>query len=149
MVAGAGIPFTFRRGCSTIERVDDVSPETLPRSPDQACSALCGCVLLVAAVEGSGIPSRDALQAISPNPGRAGLHIVYALREAGSVTFDVVDLAGRIVPRIEPGERAAETWTDSWPATDAGGQRLRPGIYVVRMRAGDRVIGSRKLTLLE
>ncbi len=100
-------------------------------------------------VEGTPRPDRDALGGISPNPGRGALRIDYALRAEGEVAFDVLDMAGRRVASVEPGARSAGEWSASWRPADASGRRLAAGLYFVRMRLGDRVVGTRKLTLLE
>jgi hypothetical protein len=101
------------------------------------------------AVDGAAPPSRDELRSISPNPGRAGMRFDYALHDGGEVAFDVIDMAGRRVSRFEPGQKTAGEWTDAWPATDASGRPLRPGMYFIRMRTGDHIVGTRKVTLLE
>jgi hypothetical protein len=101
------------------------------------------------AVDNLPRPERDALRAISPNPGRAGLRLDYALRESGQPAFEFLDMAGRVVSRFEPGAKEAGLWTAAWPATDKAGRPLRAGLYFVRMRVGDHTIGTRKLTLLD
>jgi hypothetical protein len=101
------------------------------------------------AVDGSQLPDHDALKAISPNPGRTGIRFDYALHQGNHVAFDVWDVSGRLVSHIEPGDKGAGEWSDAWSATDTNGRPLHAGVYLVRMRAGDQVIGMRKVTLLE
>ena len=101
------------------------------------------------AVDDASRPDRDALRGVSPNPGRAGLQFQFALHDGGDVTFDVIDMAGRRVSRFEPGTRSAGEWAVAWPATDASGRPLAPGLYFVRMRLGERTVGTSKVTLLE
>ncbi len=103
----------------------------------------------VTAADGAPPPARDALHGASPNPGRAGLHLQYALHDAAEVTFDVIDMAGRRVAHLSPGAKGAGEWTEAWAATDEQGRALPSGLYFVRMRLGDRVVGTQKLTLLE
>jgi hypothetical protein len=103
----------------------------------------------VTAADGAPPPSRDELRSISPNPGRAGMRFDYALHDGGEVALDVIDMAGRQVSRLRLGQKGAGEWTDAWPATDEAGQPLRPGMYFIRIRAGSRVVGTRKVTLLE
>lgn len=93
-------------------------------------------------------PERDALHDAAPNPGRAGLMLAFALHDPGTVTFDVIDMAGRRVARVTPGARDPGEWSIPWAATGEGGRPLPPGLYFVRMRIGDRVVGTRKVTLL-
>jgi hypothetical protein len=94
-------------------------------------------------------PARDAFAALSPNPARGRIRLDYALRDGARVSFDVIDMAGRLVSRIEPGVRAAGQWQAAWEPRGADGRPLAPGVYLVRMRAGERTIGRRKLALLE
>jgi hypothetical protein len=103
----------------------------------------------VTAVDDAVRPDRDALNGVSPNPGRTGLHFDYALHEAGPVAFEVIDMAGRLVSRFEPASTSAGKWSAAWPGTGSSGQPLHPGVYFVRMRVGDRLVGTRKLTLLQ
>jgi hypothetical protein len=100
-------------------------------------------------VDGTQLPDRDALKAISPNPGRTGIRFDYALKQGNHVAFDVWDISGRLVSHLEPGDKGAGEWSDAWSATDTNGRPLHAGVYLVRMRAGDQVIGMRKVTLLE
>lgn len=87
----------------------------------------------VTAAETAPPPARDALRGASPNPGRAGLRLQYALHEGGDVTFDVIDMAGRRVAHVTPGAKGAGEWSEAWAATDELG----------------RVIGTQTLTLLD
>ncbi len=93
-------------------------------------------------------PANDALRGVSPNPGRSGLHLDFALRNGGEPVFEVVDMAGRVVAHVQPGARGAGQWTAAWAARDDGGRSLPSGLYFVRMRLDGRVVGTRKLTLL-
>jgi hypothetical protein len=94
-------------------------------------------------------PASDALGAISPNPGRGGMRFDFALHDPAAVSFEVMDMAGRVVSRLEPLSRGAGSWSEAWTARDARGRPLAAGLYFVRMRVGDRTVGMRKLTLLE
>jgi hypothetical protein len=100
-------------------------------------------------VDGTQLPDHDALKSISPNPGRSGIRIDYALHQSNHVAFDVWDISGRLVSHMEPGDKGAGEWSDAWSAKDTNGRPLHAGVYLVRMRAGDQVIGMRKVTLLE
>lgn len=93
-------------------------------------------------------PDRDALLAVVPNPGRGPVRIDYATRGDAAATFDLLDMAGRVVARLQPGGRGAGRWSQHWDARDAKGTAVPAGLYLVRMSIGARVIGSRKLVLL-
>ena len=51
--------------------------------------------------------------------------------------------------RFSPAEKGAGQWSVAWSAADDAGRPLRPGLYFVRMRIGDRTVGTRKVTLIQ
>ena len=94
-------------------------------------------------------PERDALQAVGPNPGRWPLRIDYAIRSHGSASFELLDMAGRAVSRLQLGEKGAGQWSERWDARDPSGRPLPAGLYFVRMQVDGCTVGTRKLTLLQ
>jgi hypothetical protein len=101
------------------------------------------------AVDEPRIPDRDAFRTVSPNPGRGDLRFDYAVRGGGEVAFEMLDMAGRMVSRYAVGTKSPGVWSEAWRATDAAGRALPPGMYFVRMRLGERVVGQHKVTLLQ
>lgn len=69
----------------------------------------------------------------SPNPARGAWAIEVALREAENVTLDAYDIAGRRVLQQDFGTLAP----GRHPLTTHAGAALAPGVYRVRVRAGD------------
>ena len=73
-----------------------------------------------------------------PNPTAGGLTIEFVLPEAAEVRADIVDVAGRRVTSLTAGERfAAGRQTLRWNGNGASTVRVRPGVYLVRLRAGN------------
>ena len=101
------------------------------------------------AVGAAGEPLQDALTSIAPNPGRGIVRMQYALSEGGRASFDVVDMAGRIVSHVEDGDRAAGSWSVAWTGAAPDGRHLPAGLYFVRMKVAGRVVATRRVTLLE
>jgi hypothetical protein len=81
--------------------------------------------------EAGAVPAALALT-VSPNPVSTGGTVRVTLPEAGAVRVVVYDVLGRQVAVLADGERAAGTHD---VALDAG--RLAPGVYVVRLTAGE------------
>ena len=88
------------------------------------------------------LPTRFDVGAPYPHPFAAeglDLRIPVDLPEAVRVEAAVFDLVGRRVAVLAAGERAAGRFVISWDGRAASGQLVDPGMYVVRIRAGDRV----------
>jgi hypothetical protein len=84
----------------------------------------------------------------SPNPSAGRVQLEFSLREPGSVDFDVVDMAGRVVARI-PGQRwEAGTWNVTWDGRRSQGTEAPPGIYFVQMRVDGSRVGLSRLALI-
>jgi len=101
-----------------------------------------------AAVNDGGPAPATTLTAISPNPGRGALRIQYALHQDAPVSFDVLDVSGRVVSHLDEGERTAGSWSVEWPGTGDGGRHLPAGLYFVRMSAANQPIATKRVTLL-
>ena len=74
--------------------------------------------------------------AVSPNPCAGAPSIGFGLTEAGTVEFAVYDVSGRMVQRIAP-----EEYQPGWHSVRLG--EFKPGIYFVRMRAGESEAAER------
>jgi outer membrane protein assembly factor BamB len=88
-----------------------------------------------------------ALDPPRPNPSSATVHLGWLLPRESDVQIDVLDLRGRLVKRVLKGRRAAGEGLARWDGRDTRGDLVAPGIYVVRLQAGD-LIASRKLVRL-
>ena len=61
---------------------------------------------------------------------------------------ELIDMAGRRVATLEDRESGAGTWRVAWSSRDVGAESIPPGVYFVRLRAGERVVGERKVAVL-
>ena len=77
-----------------------------------------------------------SLAALSPNPFTSAARITFALPREGVADLRVYDAAGREVRALVHESRAAGTYTISWDGNDERGQRVRAGVYFVRLVAG-------------
>lgn len=87
-------------------------------------------------------PSRFAVAGASPNPTRSSTRIMVDLNESGDVQTEVLDVLGRRVhvsrEALSAGRHAIE-----WRLVDDAGARVSPGLYLMRVRSGDRVAQAR------
>lgn len=86
------------------------------------------------------LPETLDLGAPYPNPfspgGGSVLHIPVALPEADLLDVAVFDLLGRRVARLLQAHHPAGRVDVAWDGADARGERVAPGVYVVRLSAG-------------
>ena len=84
----------------------------------------------------AGSPTGAARVAASPSPFQGETAVSYALPQAPAwVTLSVYDYRGRRVRRLLTGQPAGSEGTATWDGRDDGGERLPPGIYVVKLEA--------------
>jgi hypothetical protein len=107
-----------------------------------------GVSLDVSGVEDK-LPLVTRLEGLAPNPVTREGHIRYSLREAGEVSFDIMDVAGRRVSRITDGTRAPGLWNTAWSGAGEDGRRLPSGIYFLRMQVNGRVVEGARFVLLQ
>ena len=93
------------------------------------------------------VPTRFALHQNQPNPFRRTTTIAFDLPVASPVTLEVFDLLGRKLATLAQGEHPAGAHTVEYDLREAGGEPLRAGVYVYRLRAGT-FVERRKLTVL-
>ncbi len=88
------------------------------------------------------------LAAPSPNPLRSATSLSFTTGQTGPVTLDVFDVSGRRVARLLSGERVgAGTHRVQWEGRDDQGQRVVPGVYLVRLETSEGE-ASRKVTVV-
>lgn len=98
---------------------------------------------------GTESPRRASFQSVAPNPVRGGVHFAFELPQPGRVGFDIVDLAGRRVARVEDTEFPAGGSLAAWNGIRSDGVRLAPGLYFARMRLAGEVVGRIKFTVVD
>jgi hypothetical protein len=82
-------------------------------------------------------PAAFALKQNNPNPFSAGTAIGFDLPEYSHVTLEVIDIGGRLVTTLLDECRPAGRHSVRWDGRGATGAGVGPGIYFVRMTAGD------------
>ena len=76
---------------------------------------------------------RFALQGVAPNPAAGPFTVRFTLPADGAVTLEIVDLLGRRVA-----SRSAFLGAGEYAWRMDSERPLAPGIYLVRLRQGDR-----------
>jgi hypothetical protein len=93
---------------------------------------------------GDGPPPAPGLRVrAEPNPSRGRLALAVESDRAGELRAEIHDVAGRLVRRLDAGWREAGLARLPWDGTDLAGVRVRPGIYLVSARIGERVANAR------
>lgn len=103
----------------------------------------------VLAADDHAFTGPTALRGLYPNPTEGALRIRFALAESAPVSFDVLDMAGRMVARVTDPAAGAGPGEIEWDGRGASGQRLAAGVYFVRMTAGARTIATRRVALIK
>jgi hypothetical protein len=93
-------------------------------------------------------PRVTRLAGAGPNPSRGTLELSYELAEPGELTFDLIDVTGRVVSHLGLGRREAGAGQARWTPTEGGGASAAPGVYFVRMAVGARTVGTRRVALM-
>ena len=94
------------------------------------------------------LPAGIALSAARPNPFSVGTQMAVRLDRAADARVTVHDLSGRRVATLWSGRLEAGSRDLAWNGTDDRGDRVRDGVYFVRLAAGGRV-ASQKVVLLQ
>jgi glucose/arabinose dehydrogenase len=90
-----------------------------------------------------------AFEAPFPSPARGAVRLGYVLASEARVELALFDLHGRRVRELEAGRLiAAGAQVSHWDGRDERGDEVPAGIYLARLRAGDRSMTRRVLLLL-
>lgn len=92
-------------------------------------------------------PPATGCSLLWPNPARSATRCALGLPEAGEVQADVFSVSGRHVRSLANGRRPAGRSEVEWDLRDGNGARVAAGIYLLRVRLGDR-IWSRRVTVI-
>jgi hypothetical protein len=95
----------------------------------------------------ASLPTAFSLSQNFPNPFNSETVIRFALPESEEVELAVYNLAGQQVAALVQGVREAGSYTVRWDGRDEQERELASGIYLYRLRAGERM-ETRKLVLL-
>jgi hypothetical protein len=77
-----------------------------------------------------------AILSVAPNPFGVAGEIRFALPRAGAVRLAAFDLAGREVAVLADRAFEAGVARVGWAGTAAGGRRVAPGVYFLRLQSG-------------
>ena len=100
-----------------------------------------------AAEEAGEEPADFELEANYPNPFKASTAIRYSLRAVADVELVLFDVTGRRVATLVDGVQPAGRHTAYWDGRMNSGVEVASGIYIYRLRVGERQ-RARKLLLL-
>jgi len=87
---------------------------------------------------GAPVTREDLHLMVTPNPAHAEATVTFSLAKTASVTIEVLDLQGRVVRRYR--EATLVAGVHRVPFDSAG---LPAGVYLVRLKAGERAVTSR------
>jgi hypothetical protein len=97
-------------------------------------------------LEVPGVP-RNRLLGCAPNPINGTATVSYELGQSGPVALAVHDVSGRLMRRLETGNRSSGRHEANWDVTDDHGRRMPAGVYFVRFSAGGQA-SSCRITLV-
>jgi hypothetical protein len=89
------------------------------------------------------------IDGVLPNPAHGRAQIKFSMREAGDVSFDVLDMAGRVVSRIPSRHWQPGVWSIDWDARSSAAAPLSTGIYFVQMQVNGRRMGLGRIALIQ
>ncbi|NOZ55493.1 MAG: S8 family serine peptidase [Calditrichaeota bacterium] len=95
-----------------------------------------------------GVPQQWQLSTAFPNPFNGATQFELAVPERAEVTVQIVDLRGRVVRTLLDGVVSPGVHRLRWDGRADDGTLACSGVYLVRARAGQRVLAVRKLLYL-
>jgi hypothetical protein len=97
--------------------------------------------------ENAAIPADFELSGNYPNPFNSATTVRFGVPEAAQVTITVFDILGRKVRTVADREFAPGYHSIVWDGRDSRYREVSSGIYLFRMKSGDRVFHSRAVLL--
>lgn len=95
----------------------------------------------------SGLPREPVLYPNYPNPFNPVTNVEFGIGSREWVTLKVYDLLGREVRTLVNERKAPGIYRVQWDGTNDAGKPVASGIYLYRLRAGDRML-TRKMVLM-
>lgn len=93
----------------------------------------------------SGILKTFSLLQNYPNPFSQSTTITLELPEPGTVEIRVYDLNGRLVGRIDEGQKPAGSYRFEWDASKSTPGTLASGVYFYRVRVGEKMLTKKMI----
>ncbi len=97
----------------------------------------------VAGVPTSGRTLALELRLPFPNPARERAQVTYNLPNPGKIRLEICDVAGRRIRLLADRAEDPGAYTAVWDLTDDSGERVRAGVYFVRLRQSLRTLTHR------
>ena len=97
-------------------------------------------VVVVAPSTGVGSQQDDArlVLFVRPNPTTGPASISFTVPLQSDVSLSVFDLQGRLVQRLVNASMSAGLHNTTWDGRDASGQKVRAGVYLMRLAVAGR-----------
>lgn len=95
----------------------------------------------------AGIPGEYTLLGNYPNPFNSSTAIKFGLPEQAGVRIDIYDSLGRLVRSLAEASLAAGYHSIIWDGTDERRETVSSGVYLIRMKAGERTFDKRMVLL--
>jgi hypothetical protein len=95
-----------------------------------------------------GIPEEHYLSQNYPNPFNPTTNISYKLKDAQNVSLIIYDVIGEKVKTLVSQYQSAGQYTITWNGQNDAGYKIKSGIYLYTLRAGD-VLESKKMLMLK
>jgi hypothetical protein len=105
-------------------------------------------VMTSAVGETSELPQSFALRQNFPNPFNAQTEISFDLPHDSDVSLSIYDISGRLIASRQYHAMNAGSHTITWDAGNIGGKEIPSGIYLYKLRAGDKT-DTKKMVLLK
>jgi hypothetical protein len=93
------------------------------------------------------IVSEYAVMSSYPNPFNPQATISYELNIGGNIDLAVYNMLGQQIVQLRDGFVEAGSYNTVWSSTDANGNEVASGIYMLKLKTGSQVVSS-KITLL-
>lgn len=93
-------------------------------------------------------PSILQISSIYPNPFSSTTTIRFESPDFDAASFEVFDMAGRLVGRQDLGAMSAGQHVASWNGYGTGGELLTNGVYMVRLMSGSESSATARIVLL-
>lgn len=133
---------TFTAALDSVDRIHlrhDPPPfAVIPGSPDPVAADVgIDHILLTNGLVSVGPPGAVAAHPVElappyPNPSRGPVSFLVRARDAGPITIQIVDVAGRSVRRVELADAGSNARTWLWDGRGDAGRRVPAGYYRVR-----------------
>lgn len=87
------------------------------------------------------------ISGISPNPASTNTSIRFYLHESAQTTIEIYDITGQLVKTLVNSNMGAGSRTIDWDITNNGGTNVESGLYLCKIKAGNRVSSSKILVV--